>query len=818
MDINSGDFFLLTQDKNVSDKIKAINIPNINSLAIKNNFIVPGAQGSVGPTGPPGPTGPQGSPGPGGPTGPQGLTGPVGPEGPKIIVGPTGATGTQGDIGPTGLIGATGRSLIGPTGSPGSVGPIGPTGQIGSTTYPQLSDTPVYGASSSRNQALIITNSDTIVNRNGTRLNVVACNPSSIGSPGGDYNNAFMATYNNSSWITGADYNAVIASKNPRSDRNYSIVSSNVSGGKCIGCYNCNTATPFNVSHQGAQIGCSNCEFAIQNFTPMISCRNCSYTGTSTSEVEFGFMIQCDSCRFDISRCNYVSIIGSTGSDANGTTANTNQRIRNSSIIACDTCFLDGTTNVNGTSYISNGFLLSSVSSRIQSTFPYSAVISCKSTIIGTGNVTNSTFTSSECFTLSSDSCRIDTTSSMRNMAIISCNNCDFPAPGTGVVNTSQETSGTILSCNTSYFQTGKCINLSSFDTDLVSPGSASLNQGSDTCVISAYSCTVVCGNGDTDNSLSTLICASKNSYMTNRRAITTASSNIPLHDINDGLGTPTISNSSINNCIISSDNVDVSISGSFNAGSANFCSFYRTVVMSSEDITLDVNHSASSSILQDIRTVAVVASKECEVSGTDNEARKSIISSGYCTVRGVRSAIIGCNGININADDTVRVNDLLYTSLNKISDINLKKDVELFENIPDLMEKLSKIATYKFRFKNESKYHKSHLGFIAQELLEIFPELVETKEKHSKMVNFKNGLWYHNDGSLAPNDVEIMVDLENSLSGSYQYLEDKEYLTINYGNLSVALWKAIQILSKNLLEKEKRVDDMKSELINKIN
>jgi len=97
--------------------------------------------GSTGPQGPIGLTGPAGPQGPIGLTGPAGATGATGPQGPIGLTGPAGATGATGPQGPIGLTGATGATgatgpqgpvgLTGPAGATGATGPQGPVGLTG---------------------------------------------------------------------------------------------------------------------------------------------------------------------------------------------------------------------------------------------------------------------------------------------------------------------------------------------------------------------------------------------------------------------------------------------------------------------------------------------------------------------------------------------------------------------------------------------------------------------------------------------------------------------------------------------------------------
>jgi sugar lactone lactonase YvrE len=97
-----------------------------------------GYTGYTGQTGSTGPTGPASTiTGPTGYTGPSGLTGSTGPTGPtgpaSTLTGSTGSTGYTGETGYTGYTGYTGQT--GPTGIQGYYGPRGNTGPTGQTGY-----------------------------------------------------------------------------------------------------------------------------------------------------------------------------------------------------------------------------------------------------------------------------------------------------------------------------------------------------------------------------------------------------------------------------------------------------------------------------------------------------------------------------------------------------------------------------------------------------------------------------------------------------------------------------------------------------------
>jgi hypothetical protein len=107
--------------------------PSTNELSISDGNTV------VLPTGAPGPQGPAGAVGPTGPAGPAGADGATGPAGPQ---GPAGADGATGPAGPQGPAGADGAP--GPEGPMGPEGPQGPAGTginlLG--TVPTVADLP----------------------------------------------------------------------------------------------------------------------------------------------------------------------------------------------------------------------------------------------------------------------------------------------------------------------------------------------------------------------------------------------------------------------------------------------------------------------------------------------------------------------------------------------------------------------------------------------------------------------------------------------------------------------------------------------------
>jgi len=82
-------------------------------------------------------------------------------------------------------------------------------------------------------------------------------------------------------------------------------------------------------------------------------------------------------------------------------------------------------------------------------------------------------------------------------------------------------------------------------------------------------------------------------------------------------------------------------------------------------------------------------------------------------------------NAQNINAQN-ITAQDITVYNFHNLSDVSLK------ENIRDIDEgeydKILYLMPAKYNFKNDDS-KKIHFGFIAQELEEFFPELVENKE-----------------------------------------------------------------------------------------
>lgn len=98
----------------------------------------------------------------------------------------------------------------------------------------------------------------------------------------------------------------------------------------------------------------------------------------------------------------------------------------------------------------------------------------------------------------------------------------------------------------------------------------------------------------------------------------------------------------------------------------------------------------------------------------------------------------------------------LSATNVNSTSDINLKKDIEVITDATDLIKQLNGV-----RFTWKANDRKS-LGVIAQEVEELFPELIsERTDTGTKSVNY-NGL------------VGVLIEAVKELSARVEELEDR--------------------------------------------
>ena len=130
-------------------------------------------------------------------------------------------------------------------------------------------------------------------------------------------------------------------------------------------------------------------------------------------------------------------------------------------------------------------------------------------------------------------------------------------------------------------------------------------------------------------------------------------------------------------------------------------------------------------------------------------------------------------------------------------SDIKLKKNIK---TIPNALEKVNELRGVNFKWKNTKKHIKGlQMGFIAQEVVKVIPEVVDTSGDHYTM-------------QYAP-ITALLVEAVKELSKQNEELSKKnKELSIKDGNLD----RKYEELSKNDEELINRVEKLEKEMNNK--
>lgn len=123
---------------------------------------------------------------------------------------------------------------------------------------------------------------------------------------------------------------------------------------------------------------------------------------------------------------------------------------------------------------------------------------------------------------------------------------------------------------------------------------------------------------------------------------------------------------------------------------------------------------------------------------GDQQQGIKQFVTSFSGVVDWIYKTIPGTNIRVITPYDQTKTvmipKDLLVKgSINNPSDINLKNNVEQIKQDADKFQKLNPVS---FTFKDDDQ-NKKHYGFIAQELENVYPELVSDSEMGFKTVNY---------------------------------------------------------------------------------
>ena len=690
--INIDDFSLLVLNDNI-DKVKSVSISNFGEYLEDNNCR--GLQGSQGLTGLQGPTGLIGSQGPVGRTGSTGLPGPVGP------------TGITGPVGPTGAQGPAGSTI---PGAPGPTGPPGPTGRTGgdAQTWLQLIDTPnVYLPADARQ----------VVTLNGVPDGVIhASNKVVIGSSAivnGKYNVVAGGGGSSNGLYTFAISSSFVGGSNPNSKANFSFSTGFNFGNGVTPSYN-NAA--FNMTGSNSSIiGSFNTVFrpgrfndsitkidgkfnslinsaapdehyVTTNYNSFIGTNPVAISGGRTFDSRSPFTVAISpAVRNRISLTNpnlnpYSFILGS--GDASFSNIIAGYYLKANACIGSDGEIFGTNCASMASTNTFPGYRNVSISSRVNSIANIFGGYAGSQPIKMTGPFqpvgSNNTYYCYNTSTVSSKNCR----GMGKEQIFISCAN--------SAVQSYTATNNTIIGCN------GVLIGANNL------PGNVAITTRTSGALYSSPSTINQTSGGGTKHSF---LLSSKDVDLSGSYSAIMASNYSNVQPLN----------AQTNNLIITSNNSDIG-NGTY---SPQNCSIIGSI-------------SCAIGLSKSTQFGTIIGSKGCTIGDATNPGNyATIISSLNVTCTGNYAAIVGCNGSSFNnaTPGCTRVDQLIYQTLTPPSDQRLKKKITPVPIPPDFEKRFRDTPHHRFRYKHQPSASPLKEGFIAQELIKHFPEIVTERD-----------------------------------------------------------------------------------------
>jgi len=142
---------------------------------------------------------------------------------------------------------------------------------------------------------------------------------------------------------------------------------------------------------------------------------------------------------------------------------------------------------------------------------------------------------------------------------------------------------------------------------------------------------------------------------------------------------------------------------------------------------------------------------------GTNGSLGQNFCANIFCSdccVKSPRLCATTCVVSSVVCGVTTRGTTACFTDFNSTSDCRCKENIT---EVEDAYTKLGQVRGVNYNWKDSGKYT---LGVIAQEVEEVFPELVNTDEDGFKAVNY-NGL------------VGVLVETVKCLQGKVEELEN---------------------------------------------
>ena len=124
--------------------------------------------------------------------------------------------------------------------------------------------------------------------------------------------------------------------------------------------------------------------------------------------------------------------------------------------------------------------------------------------------------------------------------------------------------------------------------------------------------------------------------------------------------------------------------------------------------------------------TTAKIADGEVTLAKLDSGVQASITSSSLALAGGTMSGNIAMGGNDISGGGTISATDF-----NTTSDITLKDNIQILENP---LNKINQLSGYTFNWKKDNR---PAVGIMAQEVEQVFPEMVTTGVDGYKRVNY---------------------------------------------------------------------------------
>ena len=807
--------YMSIDPENIKYLVKNINNDDeVNSLSLRGVAFVfeqMGIQGIA--TGPPGigddgPTGAQGNtgamginglPGAQGIMGPSGAQGATGSTGPDATPGNQGAQGATGDTGPNGadsvVIGPPGNQ--GPTGSTGPIGPTGPKGP-GAATWLELNNTP---GNFIANRLVTINSGETGVTHENTRA-IMGSFVTTPGNPFSANSRGAILSLSGSAdndIISGTGLNVIIASSRPTNSVN-TPVPMNCDEGLTLSCsgrwVNQGKGNSSLIGCIGGAGGLGIYQSAVNNtiirgqafYNPCKIGYNTPTNGYTYNNV----LLAAQSGASIYDRNQFCSMIGSgyySKMISNGSTTDLNEF----------NCLIANGRTITSYATSSNNDPVKhciAIANYISGGYTYLNGQYCS---IGTSNTVNIKASTTPVVGSCIFSSNLSSTISNSYSSIFSSINCTI-SENIGVTGSNHHI---ILGSEDSTIDPGSS---DSGYLSIISSKESNITSGIPNHFIK--NCSVISSNGDI-NAIScyySLISSSGGNssiYAGRNNSIVGSGSACYIADFRQSyIGAS--SSSSLKGFFVGTPLNDLIIA-------SDVCQMSGTLDL--PDLSAIIS-STSSSINQPHTHGLIFASSGVSQNSTSGKySHTAHIASGGGTITDANyAAVIGCSYSN-NVSNSVRVKYMVATTSTMVSDINMKKNIIKYEPDPNLLNLVLSSKIHQFNFVSQNDGDPFHLGFIAQEILETFPEMIQTKNYKIKKVQqdkTTNQYYYYKGKENIIVDANEVTEENGNLF--LTEIEEKYPITIDKNTFHSIMWETVKSLSDlydDILKEQEEIDNL---------